>query len=97
MAKSKQVKKIKKAQSGVSVTQDKKGYTYTKKVKTSSGPRYYSATSPDLNMAETMANFKAKRVPADSTRRSTLSPSQLKNLDEKKKGGVVKKVAKKKK
>jgi hypothetical protein len=83
---------VKKAQSGVSVSQDKKGnYYYTKKVTTKDGPRYYQGKSPDYNMAEMEANFKAKRMPADSTRKANILPFELKKMDEKKKGGVVKK------
>jgi hypothetical protein len=83
---------VKKAQSGTSVSQDKKGnYYYTKKVNTKDGPRYYQGISPDYNMAEMEANFKAKRMPADSTRKATIRPFELKKMDEKKKGGVIKK------
>lgn len=83
---------LKKAQGGISVSQDKKGnYYYTKKVTTKNGPRYYQGVSPDYNMAESEANFKAKRMPQDSTRKATLLPYELKKMDEKKKGGVVKK------
>jgi hypothetical protein len=42
-------------------------------------------------MAEMEANFKAKRMPADSTRKATILPFELKKMDEKKKGGVIKK------
>lgn len=83
---------LKKAQGGISVSQDKKGnYYYTKKVTTKNGPRYYQGVSPDYNMAESEANFKAKRMPQDSTRKATLLPYELKKMDEKKKGGVIKK------
>jgi len=83
---------VKKAQGGTSVSQDKKGnYYYTKKVTTKDGPRYYQGISPDYNMAEMEANFKAKRMPADSTRKATIRPFELKKMDEKKKGGVIKK------
>ncbi len=85
-------KPIKKAQRGISVSQDKKGnYYYTKKINTKDGPRYYQGISPDYNMAEMEADFKAKRMPQDSTRRATIRPFELKKMDEKKKGGVIKK------
>ena len=83
---------LKKAQTGKVVSQDKKGnYYYTKKVTTKDGPRYYQGVSPDYNMAESEANFKAKRMPQDSTRRATIPPFELKKMDEKKKGGIIKK------
>ena len=84
---------IKKAQNGVVVTQDDKGvYTYTKKVNTKDGPRYYQGKSLDRSMAEIKANLKNRATPADSTRRADISALKLKTMDEeKKKGGVIKK------
>jgi len=84
---------LKKAQTGVVVSQDKKGnYYYTKKVNTKNGPRYYQGVSPDYNMAESEANFKARNMPQDSTRKATIPAFELKKMDEKKKGGVIKKM-----
>lgn len=92
MAKSIKKPKVKKAQGGVSVSQDKKGTIYyTKKVNTKDGPRYYRGESPDYEMARTIADFKSKKTPADSTRKANILPFELKKMDEKKKGGVVKK------
>ena len=85
---------VKKAQNGVVVTQDDKGvYTYTKKVNTKDGPRYYQGRSLDRSMAEIKANLKNRATPADSTRRADISALKLKTMDEeKKKGGVIKKM-----
>ena len=84
---------LKKAQTGGNVvSQDKKGnYYYTKKVNTKNGPRYYQGVSQDYNMAESEANFKARNMPQDSTRKATIPAFELKKMDEKKKGGVIKK------
>ena len=84
---------LKKAQGGTSVSQDKKGnYYYTKKVTTKNGPRYYQGKSLDREMAESMANFKSRAATQDSTRKADLLPFELKKMDEKKKGGVIKKM-----
>ena len=87
-------KPTKKAQNGVVVSQDKKGnYIYTKKVNTKDGPRYYQGKSLDREMAETIANFKKRAKPQDSTRKADLLPFEIKRMDEeKKKGGVIKKM-----
>jgi hypothetical protein len=92
MAKSIKKPIVKKAQSGTSVSQDKKGNIYyTKKVTTKDGPRYYRGESPDYEMARTIADFKSKKTPADSTRKAKILPFELKKMDEKKKGGIIKK------
>lgn len=84
---------LKKAQTGSVVSQDKKGnYIYTKKITTKNGPRYYQGVSQDYNMAESEANFKARNMPQDSTRKATIPAFELKKMDEKKKGGVIKKM-----
>ena len=86
-------KPTKKAQNGVVVSQDRKGnYIYTRKVNTKDGPRYYQGKSLDREMAETIANFKKRAKPQDSTRKADLLPFEIKRMDEeKKKGGVIKK------
>jgi hypothetical protein len=87
-------KPTKKAQNGVVVSQDKKGnYIYTKKKTTKDGPRYYQGKSLDREMAESIANFKSRATPQDSTRKADLLPFEIKRMDEeKKKGGVIKKM-----
>jgi hypothetical protein len=84
---------VKKAQTGVVVSQDKKGnYIYTKKKNTKDGPRYYQGKSLNREMAESIANFKSRAATQDSTRKADLLPFELKKMDEeKKKGGVIKK------
>jgi hypothetical protein len=85
---------LKKAQTGSVVSQDKKGnYIYTKKITTKNGPRYYQGKSLDREMAESIANFKSRAATQDSTRKADLLPFELKRMDEeKKKGGVIKKM-----
>jgi hypothetical protein len=84
---------LKKAQTGVVVSQDKKGnYIYTKKKTTKDGPRYYQGKSVNREMAESIANFKSRAATQDSTRKADLLPFELKKMDEKKKGGVIKKM-----
>jgi hypothetical protein len=43
-------------------------------------------------MAESIANFKSRAATQDSTRKADLLPFELKKMDEKKKGGVIKKM-----
>jgi hypothetical protein len=87
-------KPTKKAQNGVAVSQDNRGvYTYTKRVNTKDGPRYYQGRSLNRSMAENIADFKNRATPADSTRKADISALKLKTMDEvKKKGGVIKKM-----
>jgi hypothetical protein len=87
-------KPTKKAQNGVAVSQDNRGvYTYTKRVNTKNGPRYYQGKSLNRSMAENIADFKNRATPADSTRKADISALKLKTMDEvKKKGGVIKKM-----
>jgi hypothetical protein len=71
-------------------TSDGRIYTGVVRRPTSGGPRYYTGESPDYNIAMRIAQSKAGRQGADSTKRSTLTKMQLEELGEKKKGGLVK-------
>jgi len=88
--------KVKKYQKGGTstgasgATSDGKIYTGVVRRPTAGGPRYYTAQSPDYNIAMSIAQSKARREGADSTKRATLSKMQLEELGEKKKGGQVK-------
>ena len=80
----------KKAPEGVAVSKDTTGnYSYTNKVSTPTGPRYYQGTSKDQSIAQKMANFKERSV-ADSTKANTLSPAVKAKLNQKS-GGKTKK------
>jgi hypothetical protein len=75
-------------------TSDGRTYTGVVRRPTAGGPRYYTGESPDYNIAMSIAQSKARREGADSTKRSTLSKMQLEELGEKKKGGSVTKMKK---
>jgi len=85
------VKKVKKAQSGVTEKDNKGVYTYTVKGNTSKGPRYYSGKSPVMGTAMNMAKLKLRREGADSLRSESIDPRIKKEMDQQKKGGVTKK------
>jgi hypothetical protein len=92
----KPVTKVKKYQKGgpttgaSTATSDGNIWTGVVRRPTSGGPRYYTGESPDYNIATRIAQSKAGRQGADSTKRSTLTKMQLEELGEKKKGGQVK-------
>jgi hypothetical protein len=88
---------VKKAQNGTksgasTATSDGNIWTGVVRRPTAGGPRYYTGESPDYNIAMRIAQSKAGRQGADSTKRTTLTKMQLEELGEKKrKGGVVRK------
>ena len=87
--------KVKKAQVGATFSKDSTGkYSYTKKVATPTGPRYYQGTSKDMSIAQKMANFKERTV-ADSTKAENISPGIKSKLAKQKTGGKLSKMKKK--
>jgi hypothetical protein len=79
-------KKVKKAQTGMSVgtrtTMDSKTGTYDKldRFKTSQGDRYYRSTGKDLYNLEKQNSRKAMMNSADSVRYNTLTPEEKKYI-----------------
>lgn len=84
------VKKIKKAQYGESVSQDKSGkYNVVTKSNTPDGPRYYQATHTNENTARMFNNARARTNSADSTKAKDVNPIDIKKLAGMKKGGKI--------
>jgi hypothetical protein len=76
-------KPIKKAQDGDTYTKDGDKYTATVTVKTSKGPRKYSASSTNMAFAKELASNKQFTNPADSV-------STVKKTIKQKNGGITK-------
>lgn len=76
-------KPIKKAQNGDTYTKDGDKYTATVTVKTSKGPRKYSASSTNMAFAKELASNKQFTKPADSI------PTVKKTIKQKN-GGITK-------
>ena len=76
-------KPIKKAQNGDTYTKDGDKYTATITVKTSKGPRKYSASSTNMAFAKELASNKQFTKPADSI------PTVKKTIKQKN-GGITK-------
>ena len=76
-------KPIKKAQNGDTYTKDGDKYTATVTVKTSKGPRKYSASSTNMAFAKELASNKQFTKPADSI-------PTVKKIINQKNGGITK-------
>jgi len=65
----------------------KGGIDYYRTVNTSTGPRVYQGSSPDLSFAMDIANFKVRNTPADSVQWKTLPPHIVEKLKKQQDGG----------